>query len=142
MDNSATIHFGRIAIEIPADCPDRSAFETVVRHELQSAFGDAGRAAFAKTEFDRCMDVREPFSKNLAAASHYQSAQLALSPAGKQWSLFEDQLNGCFRDYAEDGSAQEPAIPGWKPAGRIRIEVRPIAKKQTIDRGATQERER
>jgi hypothetical protein len=119
-------------------------FENVVRDELQSTFGgDAGRAAFAKSEFDRCMDVPEPFVQNADATDYYQLAQLAMSPAGQQWQMFKDSLQAHFLDrHPDDGTAQEPAIPGWQPPREIRIAVRPIAKVQKVERGAEQERER
>lgn len=144
MDNTATLNIGRLSVEIPADCPDRSVFENVTRDQLQWTFGgDPGRAAFAKSEYDRCMEVPEPFVKNADAASHYQSAQLAMSPAGQQWQMFKDSLQARFLDrHPDDGSAQEPAIPGWQPPWEIRMAVRPIAKAQKIERGAGQERER
>jgi hypothetical protein len=99
MDNTAPLNIGRLSVEIPADCPDRSVFENVVRYELESKFGgDAGRAAFAKSEFDRCMDVPEPFVRNVDAADHYRDAQLAMSPAGQQWQMFKDSLQAHFLD--------------------------------------------
>jgi hypothetical protein len=144
MDNTATLNIGRLSVEIPADCPDRSVFENVVRDELQSTFGgDAGRAAFAKSEFDRCMDVPEPFVQNTDATDYYQLAQMAMPPAGQQWQMFKDKLQAHFLDrHPDDGTAQEPAIPGWQPPREIRIAVRPIAKVQKVERGAGQERER
>ena len=143
MDNIATLNIGRLSVKIPADCPDRSVFENVVRDELQSTFGgDAARAAFAKSEFDRCMEVPEPFIRNPHAADYYRHAQLEMSPAGQQWHAFKDNLQGRFLDYRrDDGTVHEPAIRGWEP-GEIRIAVRPIAKAQKIERGAGQERER
>jgi hypothetical protein len=119
-------------------------FENVVRDQLERTFGgDAGRAAFAKSEFDRCMDVPEPFIRNVEAASHYQCAQLAMSPAGQQWQMFKDSLQAHFLDrHPDDGTAQEPAIPGWQPPGEINIAVRQTARAQKAERDAGQERER
>jgi hypothetical protein len=143
MDNTATLNIGRLSVKIPADCPDRSVFENVVRDELQSTFGgDAARAAFAKSEFDRCMEVPQRFIGNPDGANEYRRAQLAKSPGGQEWWAFKDGLQDRFCDYRrDDGSIHEPAILGWQP-GEIRIAVRPIAKAQKIERGAGQERER
>jgi hypothetical protein len=136
MDNAAPLNIGRLSIEIPADCPDRPVFESVVRDELQSRFGDdAGRAALAKSEFDRCMEVPKPFVQNADAASHYQSAQLALSPPAHKWQMFKDGLRARFLEHhPDDGSAQEPEIPGWQPPWEIRIAVRSIARAQEMER--------
>lgn len=144
MDNAATLNIGRLAVEIPADCPDRSVFEAVVKDQLQWTFGgDAGRAAFAKSEYDRCMEVPEPFAQNAAAASHYQSAQLAMSPAGQRWQIFKNSLQAHFLErHPDDGTAQDPAIPGWEPRWEFNITVRPPVKMQKVERGAGQDRDR
>jgi hypothetical protein len=108
------INIGRLAIEIPADCPNRSVFESVVREEFEDCFGnDSARAAYCKSEYDRCQQVPPEFAVNRTAASRYQSAQMALSPAAEKWRRFVSATEDHFSDQADDGDFQEPAIPGW-----------------------------
>src|SRR6476659_6900641 len=88
-DRSGCFRAGPLTINIPAHCPDKAVFESVVRQELNEHFGnDPYRAAFCKGEYDRCRKVPAAFRENLEAQRYYQKAQMALSPGAQQWDRF------------------------------------------------------
>jgi hypothetical protein len=125
MTDQASFNAGPLTFDIPARCPDKAVFESVVREELKDHFGnDTNRAAFCKREYDRCTDVPAAFRQNREAQHHYQRAQMALSPSAQQWDRFDDAVFARFLDTADDGDEQTPAIPGWCMEGSLKVSVR------------------
>jgi hypothetical protein len=136
-NQSGCFRAGPLAFEVPADCPDKAVFESVVREELKDHFGnDASRAAFCKAEYDRCADVPATFRQNREAQRHYQKAQMALSPGAQQWDRFDDAVFARFLDTADDGDKQIPPIPEWCMNGSIKATVR----NRSHRRGAEQDK--
>ena len=97
MIDQASFKAGRLTFDIPARCPNKAMFESVVREELKEHFGNnTNRAAFCKGEYDRCRDVPPDFRQNIEAQRHYQKAQMALSPGAQQWDRFADAVFNRF----------------------------------------------
>src|ERR1700677_3010967 len=125
ISQSAGFWAGSLTFEVPADCPDKTIFESVVREELKEHFGkDTNRAAFCKGEYDGCQQVPAPFQQNRKAEGHYQEAQMALSPGAQQWDRFDSAVFARFLDTADDGDAQSQPIPGWYMSGSMKVTVR------------------
>jgi hypothetical protein len=115
------INIGRLSIEIPAGCPDWSVFESVVREEFEYWFGNASaRAAYCKSEYDRCQQVPPEFAVNRTAASRYRSAQMVLSPAAEKWQPANAGLC-CGR--AASGRGRDRRC--WRPSPSDRRQSRP-----------------
>jgi hypothetical protein len=125
MTDQASFNVGPLTFDIPARCPDKAVFESVVREELEDHFGnDTNRAAFCKGEYDRCKDVPAAFRQNREARRHYQKAQMALSPGAQQWDRFDDAVFSRFLDSTDHGDEQTPPIPGWCMEGSLKATVR------------------
>src|SRR5271169_6601655 len=138
----ASFKAGRLTFDIPARCPNKAMFESVVREELKEHFGNnTNRAAFCKGEYDRCRDVPADFRQNIEAQRHYQKALMALSPGAQQWDRFGDAVFNRFLGTTDDGDEQTPPIPGWYLEEPLSITVRYRSRhrgaEQGKDRGAT-----
>ena len=143
MTDQGSFKAGPLTFDIPAHCPDKAVFESVVREELQNHFGnDTKRAAFCKGEYDRCREVPDEFKQNKEAQRHYQKAQMALSPGGQQWDRFDDAVYGRFLDYTHDGYEQTPSIPFWRMEGSLKVTVRDRSHQKSTEQGKDRGRER
>jgi hypothetical protein len=142
-DRSGCFRTGPLTINIPAHCPDKAMFESVVREELNEHFdNDPYRAAFCKGEYDRCRKVPAAFRENLEAQRYYQKAQMALSPGAQQWDRFDDAVFGRFLDNTEDGGEQTPAIPGWYMEEPLSVTVRDRSRHEGTERSKDRGRDR
>jgi hypothetical protein len=143
MTDQASFRAGPLTFAIPAHCPDKAAFESVVREELKDHFGnDTNRAAFCKGEHDRCMDVPAAFRQNRQAQDHYEKAQMALSPAAQKWDRFDSAVFARFLDTADDGDEQTPPIPGWCMDGSLSVTVRNRSRHKGTEQGEDRGRDR
>jgi hypothetical protein len=143
MTDQASFKAGPLTFDIPARCPDKAVFESVVREELRDHFGkDTNRAAFCKGEYDRCMEVPAAFRQNREAERHYQKAQMALSPGAQQWDRFDDAVFARFLDTADDGDEQIQPIPGWCMDGSIKVTVRDRSRHKSTEQGKDRGRDR
>jgi hypothetical protein len=143
MTDQASFKVGPLTFDIPARCPDKAVFESVVREELKDHFGnDTNRAAFCKGEYDRCTDVPAAFRQNREAQRHYQKAQMALSPGAHQWDRFDDVVFGRFLDTTDDGDEQTPPIPGWYMEGSLSVTVRDRLCHKSTEQGKDRGRDR
>jgi hypothetical protein len=110
VSDQSSFEVGPLTFGVPSSCPDKAAFEGVVREELRDHFGkDNNRAAFCKSEYDRCREVFAGFPEKF----HHWRAQMRDSHAAQQWERFDDAMRDRFSDFADDGDKQTPAIPGW-----------------------------
>jgi hypothetical protein len=135
MTDQATFDAGPLTFDIPARCPDKAEFESVVREELQNHFGnDTKRAAFCKGEYDRCREAPDEFKQNKEAQHHYQKAQMALSPGAKQWDRFDDAVYNRFVDYWP--------IPLWRMEGSLKVTVRHRSHQKSTEQGKDRGRDR
>jgi hypothetical protein len=142
-DRSGRFRAGPLTINIPARCPDKAVFESVVREELNDHFGnDTYRAAFCKAEYDRCGKVPAAFRQNPEAQRHYQKAQMALSPDAQQWDRFDDAVFARFLDNTDDGDEQTPPIPGWCMDGSLQATVRDRSHRRGAEQGKDRGRDR
>jgi hypothetical protein len=143
MTDQGSFKAGPLTFDIPAHCPDKAVFESVVREELKDHFGnDACRAAFCKGEYDRCAKVPAAFRENPEAQRHYQKAQMALSPGAQQWDRFDDAVFARFLDTADDGDEQIQPIPGWCMDGSIKVTVRDRSRHRGAEQGEDRGRDR
>jgi hypothetical protein len=143
MTDQASFDAGPLSFAIPARCPDKAVFESVVREELKDHFGnDTNRAAFCKGEYDRCMKVPSTFQQNREAQHYYEKAQMALSPGARQWDRFDNAVFSRFLDTADDGDEQTPPIPGWCMDGSLSVTVRDRARHKSTEQGKDRARNR
>jgi hypothetical protein len=143
MTDQASFEAGPLTFDIPARCPDKAGFESVVREELKDHFGnDTNRAAFCKGEYDRCTDVPAAFRQNREAQRHYQKAQMALSPGAQEWDRFDDAVFARFLDTTDDGDEQTPPIPGWCMEGSLKATVRDRSRHKSTEQGKDRGRDR
>ena len=134
---------GPLSFDMPARCPDKAVFESVVREELKDHFGnDTNRAAVCKREYDRCRNVPPGFQQNSVAERHYQKAQMAISPGAQQWDRFDDAVFARFLDTADDGDEQIQPIPGWCMDGSIKVTVRDRSHRRGAEQGKDSGRDR
>jgi hypothetical protein len=143
MTDQASFNAGPLTFDIPAHCPDKAAFESVVRKELQDHFGnDTNRAAFCRGEYDRCGEVPAAFRQNPEAQRHYQKAQMALWPGAQQWDRFDDAVFARFLDNTDDGDEQTPPIPGWCMDGSLDATIRDRPRHRGAERSDGRGRDR
>jgi hypothetical protein len=143
MTHQASFDAGPLTFDIPARCPDKAVFESVVREELKDHFGnDTNRAAFCKGEYDRCREVPAEFRQNREAQRHYQKAQMALSPGAQQWDRFDDAVFARFLDNTDDGDEQTPPIPGWYMDGSLQATVRDRSRQRGTEQSGGRSRDR
>jgi hypothetical protein len=143
MTGQASFRAGPLTFVIPARCPDKAVFESVVREELKDHFGkDTNRAAFCKGEYDRCMDVPASFRQNREAQRHYEKAQMALSPGAQQWDRFDSAVFARFLDTTDHGDEQTPPIPGWCLEGSLNVSVRDRPRQKSTEQGKDRGRDR
>jgi hypothetical protein len=143
MTDQATFDAGLLTFDIPARCPDKAVFESVVREELKDHFGnDTNRAAFCKGEYDRCREVPAEFRQNCEAQRHYQKAQMALSPGAQQWDRFDDAVFSRFLDSTDHGDEQTPPIPGWYMEGSLKASVRDRSRQRGTEQSGGRSRDR
>jgi hypothetical protein len=143
MIDQASFKAGRLTFDIPARCPNKAMFESVVREELKEHFGNnTNRAAFCKGEYDRCRDVPPDFRQNIEAQRHYQKAQMALSPGAQQWDRFGDAVFNRFLGATDDGDEQTPPIAGWYMEGPLSITVRDRSRHRGAEQGKDRGRDR
>lgn len=119
------LQFGRLTVHMPADCPDRPAFERVCRDQLQQHFdGDTGRAARAHAAYAKAQIVPEKFKVHPAAVNAVRREQVERSPEASGWERFTEEFSHPFHDTdAYEGRRQDQAIPGWEPDDAILITV-------------------
>jgi hypothetical protein len=141
MIDQASFKAGRLTFDIPARCPNKAIFESVVREELKEHFcNDTDRAAFCKGEYDRCREVPATFSQNREAQRHYQKAQMALSPGAQQWDRFGDAVFNRFLGTTDDGDEQKPPIPGWYLEEPLSITVRDRSRHKATEQSKGRDR--